>query len=378
MAQMMSRIQILIVADDDFVRSMPPRRRTKSNIRILKDNKIICSSVDTFGHQKDNQNISEKISEPVLKDTKKNGVTNGRGIHVPDSCLQEVAERISVEPTADTTSQSVDLPQYEGNVSKENCASEMPHEMQPVTERLLHVDQAHDAETEGHGTSVVTGQENTPHAASHFIASNIKIGGSFSDTFIHPFIKKKALKLESLVSHRGDRILGSDGQREKGNHYFRTTCDDQPLHATSSDSEQISDNLKLEQLVRAKNLGILEHTPEDEVEGELAYFQNRLLDNALASNYLLEKLVLKVVESLPQELDSLSKQRWDTVFVNQFFREVREAKKQGQREKRHKEAQAVLAAAAEAAATSSRNSSFRRDGHDDGAHVHTESPQKAV
>lgn len=54
--------------------------------------------------------------------------------------------------------------------------------------------------------------------------------------------------------------------------------------------------------------------------------------------------------------------------MNQFLRDVREAKKRGRKEKRHKEAQAVLAAAAAAAAaaiaSSSRNSTVRKDAED--------------
>jgi hypothetical protein len=58
--------------------------------------------------------------------------------------------------------------------------------------------------------------------------------------------------------------------------------------------------------------------------------------------------------------------------VNQFLRDVREAKKRGRKEKRHKEAQAVLAAAAAAVASSSRNSTMRKDAKEDAAPANQE------
>lgn len=60
--------------------------------------------------------------------------------------------------------------------------------------------------------------------------------------------------------------------------------------------------------------------------------------------------------------------KWDAVLVNQYLCELREAKKQGRKERRHKEAQAVLAAATAAAAASSRISSFRKDACDETTH----------
>lgn len=80
---------------------------------------------------------------------------------------------------------------------------------------------------------------------------------------------------------------------------------------------------------------------------------------------LAEDLIAKVVQNLSRELDAFSRRKWDFIFVNQFLRDVREAKKRGRKEKRHKEAQAILAAAAAAVAASSRNSTVRKDANDD-------------
>jgi hypothetical protein len=80
---------------------------------------------------------------------------------------------------------------------------------------------------------------------------------------------------------------------------------------------------------------------------------------------LAEDLIVKVVQSLSRELDVFSKRKWDFILVNHFLRDVREAKKRGRKEKRHKEAQAVLAEAAAAVAASSRNSTVRKDANED-------------
>ena len=80
-------------------------------------------------------------------------------------------------------------------------------------------------------------------------------------------------------------------------------------------------------------------------------------------------MIAKVVQNLSRELDVFSKRKWDLIFVNQFLRDVREAKKRGRKEKRHKEAQAVLAAAAAAIASSSRNSTMRKDAKEDSPEV---------
>ena len=74
-----------------------------------------------------------------------------------------------------------------------------------------------------------------------------------------------------------------------------------------------------------------------------------------------DNLIFSVAKSLPQEIDTAHRQRWDAVLVNQYLCDLREKKKKGRKERRHKEAQAVLAAATAAAAASSRVSSFRKD-----------------
>uniref|UniRef100_A0A7N0TL48 Uncharacterized protein n=1 Tax=Kalanchoe fedtschenkoi TaxID=63787 RepID=A0A7N0TL48_KALFE len=125
------------------------------------------------------------------------------------------------------------------------------------------------------------------------------------------------------------------------------------------------DGLELEQLSKAKVLGIFDMAPEDDLEGEIVYFQYGL--------------VTKAVKSLPSQINFLRSQRWDSVFVNKYLADVREVKKQGRKAKRHKETQAVLAAATAAAtaaaASSSRISTFRKDDLDESSSP--ENPVKA-
>lgn len=84
--------------------------------------------------------------------------------------------------------------------------------------------------------------------------------------------------------------------------------------------------------------------------------------------FFADHLIVKFVNSLQQETDAARQREWDAVLVSQYLYELREAKKQGRKEKRHKEAQTVLAAATAAAAASSRISSFRKDNIEESMH----------
>lgn len=84
--------------------------------------------------------------------------------------------------------------------------------------------------------------------------------------------------------------------------------------------------------------------------------------------FFADDLIVKVVNSLQQQTDAARQREWDAVLVSQYLYELREAKKQGRKEKRHKEAQTVLAAATAAAAASSRISSLRKDNVEESMH----------
>ncbi|XP_056850425.1 uncharacterized protein LOC108824486 isoform X1 [Raphanus sativus] len=157
----------------------------------------------------------------------------------------------------------------------------------------------------------------------------------------HPYIHKelsemnKGKALKSSTNSYVDRMTTEPDGSEEGN----TFC----------------------QLAKARKLGILDLSPKDEVEGELLYYQLQLLGTAVSRKQLSDDLADEVTKKLPHEIDEEHGRRWDDVLINKYFHDVREARKQSRKEKRHKDAQAVLAAATAAAATSSRNTSLRKD-----------------
>lgn len=66
----------------------------------------------------------------------------------------------------------------------------------------------------------------------------------------------------------------------------RVPCNQQSQPSAHAEMICKSDGVNLEQLVMARNRGILDLSPEDEVAGELVYFQHRLLENAVARKNL--------------------------------------------------------------------------------------------
>lgn len=58
-------------------------------------------------------------------------------------------------------------------------------------------------------------------------------------------------------------------------------CNNQNLQATSSDRTSRCNGVDLDELTEARNMGILKLSPADEVEGELIYYQQSLLQNAV-------------------------------------------------------------------------------------------------
>ncbi|XP_062220416.1 uncharacterized protein LOC133919884 [Phragmites australis] len=190
-----------------------------------------------------------------------------------------------------------------------------------------------------------------------------------SRSYIHPLIKKK-------MAHHWDITFK---QNSEAPYYHEEPS--YPSHEKASvDSlvklEDTTETTATDQVLNSRSLKILEHSPDDEVEGEMVYLQARLLDNAFVLKHRYEKLIAKVVQNLSRELDAFSKRKWDLILVHQFLRDVREAKKRGRKEKRHKEAQAVLAAAAAAVASSSRTSTMRKDVKENAAPVNQESSPK--
>ncbi|KAH0455269.1 hypothetical protein IEQ34_015301 [Dendrobium chrysotoxum] len=173
-----------------------------------------------------------------------------------------------------------------------------------------------------------------------------------SRSFIHPFILKKLRELQNhwCLLHKQRSIKTSYNDRLK-------TTETKTVEGCPS----IAANL--DQLAKVKNMQFLDISPTDEIEGELLYLQNCLLDRVASIKHSCEELINRMINHLSQELDAFRRKRWDMVLVNQYICEVKEAKKKGRKERRHKEAQAILAAAT-AAAASSRNSMLRKDAFD--------------
>ncbi|PSS31778.1 Serine/threonine-protein phosphatase 6 regulatory subunit like [Actinidia chinensis var. chinensis] len=96
---------------------------------------------------------------------------------------------------------------------------------------------------------------------------------------------------------------------------------------TPSDMISKFDGPKLEQLVEARSMCILEMSQEDEVVGEIIFHQHKLLCNVISKKCISDDLIHKVVKSLPQEIDDIGKRKWDAVLVNQYHSELRKAKK---------------------------------------------------
>lgn len=59
---------------------------------------------------------------------------------------------------------------------------------------------------------------------------------------------------------------------------------DQNLGGSSTNFEQLTDIVAVDQASKAESLGILEHSPHDEIEGEIVYLQSRLLNDVVAMN----------------------------------------------------------------------------------------------
>ncbi|KAL6861844.1 hypothetical protein ACP4OV_017544 [Aristida adscensionis] len=172
--------------------------------------------------------------------------------------------------------------------------------------------------------------------------------------YIHPFIEKKL-----------HGSLGNNFEQNKlanGYHVEEFSCPhDQNLGGSSAKLGELVDTPALEQVHKAKSSDILDHAPDDEIEGEIVYLQSSLLSGVVDMKQRYEDLILKVVQNISYELDSVNKRKWDHIIVNQFLRDLREAKKRGNSERRHKEALAILAATAPFVPSTSRTATVRKE-----------------
>ncbi|CAL5202912.1 unnamed protein product [Lathyrus oleraceus] len=313
------------------VKSVPPRRRTISNIRILKDNKVICSS------------------EGVT--TSENGISIDKFL-VPECENPGISNKASISDTTET--------ETETNITK---SDDIFHGVQGNADEpykpSLSLCVPEQKSTNLQNASMLSDLQYPSHSASEPPDPGSMKMETIS-SYIHPYINKKLLQIHDCLVP--EDLIGLSGYRNSlVESSVANSCSNRESQQLICTDVYQPDQVKIEQLVKDKNLQLLEFYSEDELETELLYFQHRLLQRSVAKKSLTENLVYNVAKDLPQEIDKTHQQRWDAVIANQYLLDLREAKKLGRKEKKHKEAQAVLAAATAAAAASSRVSSFRKD-----------------
>ncbi|KAL3592380.1 hypothetical protein D5086_011020 [Populus alba] len=326
------------ITDAVAVKSVPPRRRTKSNIRVLRDNGVICSPEEIFS---DNGMLMEDMK--VVSQLRGEEPEKSSEASFPDA-----SEKI---PDAIQDSLVLHLPKSEGssdNVSGGSLSEKIEPVYAAIPEKAIQLTQM-----------------------GEFLFIQIK-PEEYSNFYVHSCVHEKLSQIQiGMLLQKGISELEGSKDREishlEASSNPSVFCNHQNKHSKCNDLICNSSEVNLEQLAKAKKMGILKLSPVDEVEGEIIYFQKRLLGNAVARKHFTDNLISKVARHLPQEIDAARGERWDEVLVSQYLCDVREAKKRGRKERRHKEAQAVLAAATAAAAASSRSSSFRKDAFDESA-----------
>ncbi|XP_071925419.1 uncharacterized protein [Coffea arabica] len=320
----------------DPIKCIPPRRRTKSDIRILNNDKVMCTS-------------REMIGDDMVLDEMGCGLPNGDGCPSKGSSAgseKNINEGLECEDISATIlpedegepSDAVAIGMYQNGPSKVDAASE-------------------------HNTAAKYDKKN----AKSLVALDCVPNLINSESYTHPLIQHKLIAMNNRVDYGGSR------EREFSQFGASSSsgicCHRHGQQAAPTDWMTKLSVGNREQLVKARKMGLLELSPSDEVEGELIFFQQRLLSCAISRKHFIDDLISKVAKNLQEEIDAARKKKWDAVLLSQYLYDLREAKKQGRKERRHKEAQAVLAAATAAAAASSRISSLRKDAIEESAHA---------
>lgn len=327
------------ISDFVPVKSVPPRRRTKNNVRVVKDGESLYSSKETA-------NI-----DGVAANEAKTSV-NGRE---DSSCLRELLSAGVQKVTLET------IP------SKATLAGDANDDEEPskVSIHCLDNGQVEQGALSDQNLATNAEMSSTISSVSFNHLPEVLKREAFHSSYIHPFIQNRLRQMESAIPL--DDVRQGEVSQIEASSSSGICCSQHSQHSTSGDLLKMNGACP-EQLVKASAMGLLELSPADEVEGELIYYQHRLLCNAAARKRFSDNLIVKVVNSLRQETDASRQGEWDAVLVSQYLYELREAKKQGRKEKRHKVAQTVLAAATAAAAASSRISSLRKDNIEESMH----------
>ncbi|XP_060198145.1 uncharacterized protein LOC132627076 isoform X1 [Lycium barbarum] len=325
----------------DFVpvKSVPPRRRTKNNVRVVKDGESLYSPKETL-------NIDGVAAEEAKTSV------NGRE---DSSCPREL-------PSAGVRKVMVETIPSKATLAGDPNSDEEPSK---VSIHCPGNGQAEQGALSDQNLATFADTSSTISSVSFDHLPDVLKREAFHSSYIHPFIQNRLRQMESGVP-LDDLRQGEVSQIEASS--SSGICCSQHSQQSASGNLLKLNGAWPEQLVKASAMGLLELSPADEVEGELVYYQHRLLCNAAARKRFSDDLIVKVVNSLQQETDAARQREWDTVLVSQYLYELREAKKQGRKEKRHQEAQTVLAAATAAAAASSRISSLRKDNVEESTH----------
>ncbi|KAL0438023.1 UNVERIFIED_CONTAM: histone H3-lysine(4) N-trimethyltransferase ATX1 [Sesamum latifolium] len=313
------------ISDAVPIKSVPPRRRTKSSIRNVKDDKSF-----SFPDKTNDETAEAALDSYLLVGEDPNGTLR--------ESLADESKKILVDPE-----------QHQDDLPKDSIRIE--DELRALAQSLCEDDL--DGET----------KQSQQMTNCSLMLTNGEVNHA---SYVHPFIYSKMMQsrsnmLDKTPFYQSGVLKDQEASQLEASSSSGLCCSNNSAQPTSDGWTFGCNGVNLDQLVKATNLDMLKLSPADDVEGELIYYQTRLLCNAAARKHISDDLISKVVRSLPQEIDAVGKQKWDAVLVSQYNHDLREAKKQGRKERRHKEAQAVLAAATAAAAASSRISSIRKD-----------------
>ncbi|XP_020275460.1 uncharacterized protein LOC109849974 isoform X2 [Asparagus officinalis] len=347
-------------ADAHSVKSMLSHKRAKNSNGVLKKDKLVVTSEEKIQPDSNEELVDEIGQDTVVhtNDGAKDPAGNISPIVDQSQCKDQDRLKTLIEDACSLPSSGplVLPPEVEGNLAtvEKNELSETQHKPECATESVL-------------SEKLDEDQANEIDVPQDGAVKKIRIDGSCS-SYIHPYIQERLMEVQKSVlpelerreyklnGQVKDRILSSNAS---------DSCNQDLLSPVCKHVDHVPDHGQFDHLAQVNKIGMLELSPEDEVEGEMLYLQNKLLDSASAIKHGFDDLLGRVVQQLPHELEVLKKHRWDMVLVNQFLRDVKELKKRGRKERRHQEAQAVLAAAAAVAASSSRNPLPRKDGSDE-------------
>ncbi|KAH9315362.1 hypothetical protein KI387_023989, partial [Taxus chinensis] len=236
-----------------------------------------------------------------------------------------------------------------------------------------------DALIEGNNAGLIFEGDQTENFSNDVPTNaDIEYAKKSTDYYVHPYIHGRLLEFQhGLGLRKGDERMKHDDQPESNagaekccSRGTRNTEDEMDGSSTMSNIASIPKDSQRKHALLARNRGVSNLAPEDELESEILFLQSSLLEYAWMNHKRSEDLLFRVITNLSKDQQALRNQKADKVLVNEYLRREREAKKQGRKERRHKEAQAILAAATAAAAASPRLGSSRKEGSGDAVEEH--------